>query len=129
MAGNCLLDTSIIVAILRKEPSLQERLAGVEGIFVPSTVLGELYYGARISGRTEENLRQIDEFVAGGTFLDCDADTSRQYSQIKNELRMKGRPIPENDIWIAATARQYDLILVTRDAHFGEVDGLIVETW
>ncbi|HEY4572503.1 MAG TPA: PIN domain-containing protein [Thermoanaerobaculia bacterium] len=41
----------------------------------------------------------------------------------------KGRPIPENDIWIAASARQHGLTLATRDGHFDDVDGLITETW
>lgn len=61
--------------------------------------------------------------------LGCDAETARRYGEVKNGLRQKGRPIPENDIWIAAIALQYDLTLVARDVHFGEVDGLKVEAW
>ncbi len=49
--------------------------------------------------------------------------------KIKNYLRQKGLPIPENDIWIAATARQYNLTLVSRDAHFGNIENLHVESW
>lgn len=56
--------------------------------------------------------------------LGCDAETARQYGEVKNRLRLKGRPLPENDIWIAALALQYDLILVTRDGHFQEVENL-----
>jgi len=44
-------------------------------------------------------------------------------------LRLKGRPIPENDLWIAAMALEHDLVLATRDAHFGEIDNLKVEMW
>jgi tRNA(fMet)-specific endonuclease VapC len=54
---------------------------------------------------------------------------ARQYGVIKNALRAKGRPIPENDIWIAAIAMQYHLTLVARDGHFQEVDGLVVGQW
>ena len=61
--------------------------------------------------------------------LPCDTATAQQYGDIKNQLRAKGRPIPENDIWIAAIAMQYQLTLVARDGHFHEVDGLQVETW
>jgi tRNA(fMet)-specific endonuclease VapC len=61
--------------------------------------------------------------------LVCDVETARHYGRVRNELRRKGRPIPENDIWIAATARQHDLILVTRDPHFDEVEGLPIEAW
>jgi tRNA(fMet)-specific endonuclease VapC len=51
------------------------------------------------------------------------------YGRIAQQLRRKGRPIPQNDIWIAATALQYDLTLVTRDEHFKQVEGLALETW
>jgi tRNA(fMet)-specific endonuclease VapC len=77
-----------------------------------------LCYGARRSGRVGANLARIDELVAGSTILVCDAETARQYGDVKNKLRLEGRPLPENDLWIAALALQHDLILVTRDAHF-----------
>ncbi|MXZ01781.1 type II toxin-antitoxin system VapC family toxin [Candidatus Poribacteria bacterium] len=48
---------------------------------------------------------------------------------IKERLRRRGRPIPNNDIWIAAIALQHDLVLVTRDAHFDEVESLQTERW
>jgi tRNA(fMet)-specific endonuclease VapC len=48
---------------------------------------------------------------------------------IKNELRAKVRPIPENNVWIAAQAKQNSLVIVTHDAHFAEVDGLVIEQW
>ena len=98
-------------------------------VFIPSIALGELYYGARKSGRTQANLSKIDELVANSSILVCDTETAQQYGQVKNELRRKGRPLPENDIWIAALALQHDLILVTRDAHFQEVNNLQVVAW
>jgi tRNA(fMet)-specific endonuclease VapC len=55
--------------------------------------------------------------------------TAQYYGKIKDGLRLKGRPIPENDIWVAAAAMQYGLPVATRDAHFNEVDGLLVENW
>jgi tRNA(fMet)-specific endonuclease VapC len=54
----------------------------------------------------------------------CDTETARQHGAVKNKLRLKGRPLPENDVWIAALALQHDLILVTCDAHFQEVESL-----
>jgi len=56
--------------------------------------------------------------------LDCDAKVARRYGEVKNMLRKRGRPIPENDIWIAAIALENNLTLVSRDDHFLEVDGL-----
>ena len=127
--GRFLLDTNIVIALFAREAAVQQRLAEASEVFVPSIVLGELYYGARKSTRVIENLARIDEFVASSTVLLCDRATAQQYGDIKNKLRAKGRPIPENDIWIAAIAMQYQLTLVARDGHFHEVDGLQIEAW
>jgi tRNA(fMet)-specific endonuclease VapC len=59
--------------------------------------------------------------------MPCDAATAREYGRIKEILRAKGKPIPENDIWIAAMAVQHGLTLATRDQHFGEVPNLVVD--
>ena len=59
--------------------------------------------------------------------LACDTATAYEYGQMRNLLRQQGRPIADNDIWIAAVAMQYQLTLISRDAHFQEVDGLLVE--
>ena len=90
---------------------------------------GELYYGAFKSARTENNIARIDEFAADNTVLLCDTATAQQYGFIKNQLRANGKPIPENDIWIAAIAKQYQLRLVTRDNHFQHIDELAIEQW
>ena len=127
--GRFLLDTNIVIALFAREAAVQQRLAEASEVFVPSIVLGELYYGARKSTRVTENLARIDEFVASSPVLPCDTATAQRYGDIKNQLRAKGRPIPENDIWIAAIALQYHLTLVARDGHFHEVDGLQVEAW
>ena len=129
MNGKFLLDTNILIAIFAADPSVQENLAQPAEIFVPIVAIGELYYGARKSTRIEANIRTIDEFAATCALLECDLDTARYYGLIKNELRAKGRPIPENDIWIAAVAKQHELTLVSRDAHFNEVGGLSFEGW
>lgn len=75
------------------------------------------------------NIRRVDELVSNSTVLGSDANTAKWYGEIKNQLRLKGRPLPENDIWIAALALQYSLTLVTRDAHFHEVDNLQTTVW
>jgi len=100
-----------------------------EQVFVPSIVLGELYYGARKSLRTQENIARVDEFAAISAVLVPNIATAQKYGEIKNALRNKGRPIPENDIWIVAITKQYGLTLVTRDEHFKEVEGITMEAW
>lgn len=61
--------------------------------------------------------------------LGCDTDTARRYGDIKHGLRVKGSPLPENDIWIAAIALQHNLTLATRDAHFREIPNLNTNPW
>jgi tRNA(fMet)-specific endonuclease VapC len=58
-----------------------------------------------------------------------DVESARNYGAIRDELRRKGRPIPDNDIWVAAIARQHNLTLITRDTHFQEIEGLSIGSW
>lgn len=129
MPGSYLLDTNAVIALLENDPGIKSSLQDEPEIFIETTVLGELYFGARKSHRVEENTARIDAFAEACPPLSTDLATSRLYGRIKADLRSKGRPIPENDIWIAAMATRYELTLLTRDRHFFEVDGLRVESW
>ncbi len=129
MSGKILVDTNIIIALFAGEDSISERLAMAEEVFIASTVLGELYYGAYKSHKGKENLLRIDELAERTAILGCDRETARHYGFIKDNLRRQGRPIPENDLWIAACAQQHDLVLVTRDDHFKAITGLKLEMW
>jgi tRNA(fMet)-specific endonuclease VapC len=123
-----LLDTNVVIAFLGGERAVTARIPQT-GFVLSSTVLGELYYGARKSARAATNLSHIDELAASAAVLPCDDVTAQYYGKIKDGLRRKGHPIPENDIWIAAVAMQYGLPVATRDAHFNEVEALLVENW
>jgi tRNA(fMet)-specific endonuclease VapC len=129
MNGKFLIDTNIVIALFGNEPAIQEHLNSAIEIFTPAVVLGELYYGDYKSSRIKENISRINEFASENAVLLCDGVTAQWYGQIKDGLRKKGSPIPENDIWIAAIALQHDLILVTRDDHFRDVIGLQIERW
>ena len=128
MSGK-LLDTSALIALQKAEPALLQLLDTDEEVFIPAIAVGELYYGAANSSRAEKNLAVIDAMLVENVVLACDAVTARFYGRIRYALRRKGKPIPENDLWIAALAQQYELVLVTRDAHFQEVAGLMVVGW
>lgn len=129
MDGKYNLDTNIVIALFAGEKSILAKLAQVREVFISSTVLGELYYGALKSARIKENLKKIDGFVIDCTILTCDAETAGEYGKIKAELTQKGKMIPENDIWIAAVTRQYDLTIVTKDEHFGFIENLKITDW
>ena len=130
-AAGLLLDTSVLVATFRRETAVTSRLRNLPAdmLLIPAIVLGELAFGARASLRVVENLRRFEEFAAAANVVPCDADTARFYGEIRDRLKRIGRPIPDNDVWIAATARQHRLTLVTRDAHFEQVNGLSLELW
>ena len=129
MSGRFILDTNIVIAIFNGESSIKEYLIKADEVFISSTVLGELFFGAFKSKRSKTNLKRISNFADSITILNCDKDTAQQYGIVKNKLLDKGKLIPENDIWIAAVAMQNDLILVTRDGHFDEIEELKCEKW
>lgn len=125
MTGNrCLLDTSIIIHAFRSNNEVSETLDSMEEIYVSVTVIGELYYGAYKSENTEKHLKQMQSFLNNCKILQTDITTADIYGNIKATLAKKGKPIPENDIWIGAAALQYNLQLYTTDRHFNEIDGL-----
>jgi tRNA(fMet)-specific endonuclease VapC len=129
MSGKFLLDTNIVIALFDRDPLVLKQLIRAEAIFVPSIVLGELYYGAQRSMKVEANVRRISELAASTVVLPCDLGAAQQYGLVKNSLRARGRPLPENDIWVAAIACQHALTLVSRDEHLKEVEGLRLESW
>ena len=129
MNGKYLLDTNIIISLFAKDPRIHDRIADAVEVFVPCIAIGELYFGAFKSGKSQENITRIDEFAVNNTVLACDTDTAKRYGDIKNRLKEKGLPIPENDIWIAAIAQQHALTLVTNDIHFDAIENLKVEKW
>ena len=91
--------------------------------------LGGLYKGALKSRRRKENLALISDLLAVVAVLNPDSGTALVYAQTAAEIEQLGRPIPENDLWIAAAALECDMPLATRDAHFASVPGLTVLEW
>jgi tRNA(fMet)-specific endonuclease VapC len=129
MNGKYLLDTNAVICFLNGNEEMTRRLeSGVE-VFLSTIVLGELYFGAAKSTQTAENFSRIAEFALGNTLLPCDLGTAQHYGVLKWELRTKGKPIPENDVWVAATALQHGLTIVTSDKHFDGIRNLTVEDW
>lgn len=98
-------------------------------MYIPAIVAGEMYYGAQYSNQIEKNIQNINRLTEIYQVLNADASTAAVYGVIKAALRRKGKPIPENDIWIAAIAQQYSLALITRDKHFNEIDSITIVEW
>ncbi len=129
MNGRVLADTNILIGLFAGDPGIVDRLQQQQDVFLCVPVLGELTYGALASVRVRENLARIREFAGAMIVLDCDRSTAESYAAVKYQLRQKGRPIPENDVWIAALTRQHGLTLVSRDSHFEAIEELSFELW
>ena len=129
MNGRFVLDTNIVIALIDEDPIVLARIEAVDETLIPIIVMGELFYGACYSRRSTENVAKVEALTQSHTIVDLDVETARQYGIIKSVLRRNGTPIPNNDIWIAALARQYDATLATRDQHFGSVENLNVSSW
>ncbi len=122
------MDTTIAVAFFRQDQAVRRRLMPVD-IVTSTIVIGELYYGAYRAGHQARELANIAALIAQSRIVVCDLVTSEHYGRVREALHRQGMPIPENDIWIAASALQQGLPLATRDAHFDRVPGLTVEQW
>lgn len=121
----CLLDTSIVIDTF-KDQKTAERLDTFNFVFISATAIGELYYGAYRSANPQKHLTQIELFLQNCTILSVDKITAEIYGKIKSQLKAIGKPIPENDIWIAAISFQYNLPLFTTDNHFKEIEDIIL---
>ncbi len=128
--GRYLLDTNTAIAVLEGQLTSAAWEPGSE-VYLNATVLGELLYGVEKSTRIESNRVRVHRLTQRCPVLAVDADTAHHYGEIKNQVRKAGKPIPDNDLWIAAGARQHGLTLLSRDGHFTSIllEGFFRTTW
>ena len=122
-----LLDTNAYAAFKRGDSEAVEILRRVEIIGISTVVLGELLSGFAVGSREMENRRELTAFLDSAriAIFPVNEDTAEFYAHAYRGLKRKGKPIPTNDLWIAATALQHGLAVFTYDRHFLEVEGLI----
>ena len=121
-----LSDTNAYTAFMLGEADVVEVLAHAERIQLNSIVLGELLGGFAAGAREARNRGELARFLASPRVevVPVTAQTADSYALVYSGLRRKGQPIPSNDLWIAASALEHGAALLTRDAHFGHVEGL-----
>ena len=124
-----ILDTDALSGAADGDPGALEIIAGAERIAVPVIVLGEYRLGIAQSRHRKEYEEWLREWVAAVTVLDVDRETTYQYAKIGLELKKIGKPIPSNDLWIAALCGQHSLPLLSRDRHFDVVSRLKRLEW
>ena len=124
-----LLDTDVVIRHFRRVQAVTQKLETAEALYLPAVVLGELYHGAFHGPQREKELRSISELLPAVTVLGITAKTAEIFGQISAELALAGIPIPTNDVWIAALAREHLLPVASKDEHFSRVRGLTVLPW
>ena len=129
MNGKISLDTNIVIRLFKNDPLVTKRLTTLSTIYLPTPVIAELLFTARNSSRPKENHKIYNEFIDDCNVLNITRETASHYSAIRLELKKKGRPIPENDLWIVSICIEHNLPLVTGDAHFDNINGLEVIRW
>ena len=124
-----ILDTNALSAAAENDPPALEAVAEAELIAVPVIVLGEYRLGIAQSRHKDAYEDWLRQWLAAVAVLDVDEETTRFYASIALELKRAGKPIPTNDLWIAALCRQHALPLLSRDRHFDFVRGLRRLEW
>jgi tRNA(fMet)-specific endonuclease VapC len=124
-----ILDTNALSALSEGDEKLRRVLYGHTAIMVPVVVLGEFEFGIQRSRRRAHYEEWLDKNLGLIEVLGLGRETARCYAKIREELKVAGKPIPSNDVWIAALCRESGLPLVTRDGHFRLVKGLQVIDW
>ena len=119
-----ILDTNAVSAAAEQHAGIAEILSTITDLELPVIVLGEFRSGIAQSRHKAAYSRWLDDLIVASRVLDVTESTTHHYAAIRLELRRDGKPIPTNDLWIAALCRQHHLPLLSQDRHFDAVEGL-----
>jgi tRNA(fMet)-specific endonuclease VapC len=122
-----LIDTSAYAALGRGDPHVRALIETADEVIVSTIVLGELHAGFSLGTRKAKNVRELDEFLTkpGVTVLPPSRAIAERYGELIRFLPEAGTPLPTNDIWIVATALETGSRVLSLDAHFGSIPGIL----
>jgi len=124
------LDSNIAIDFLNGKPETLKFLTNYASLYLPVAVCGELLYGALNLTRHEENYPKFKKFIESCHILNANIVVAEEYAHIRQALKLKGSPIPENDIWIAAICVVFEIPLATNDHHFTNIEQLqLIKFW
>lgn len=126
MVKRIALDTNAVIAILNNQTEIYHLLGKYDTICLPVTVCGELIFGAKNSKLSARNEKKYYEFINSCELLDINFLIAESYASLRLNLKKSGKPIPENDIWIAATCLVNGVPLCTYDKHFHAIKELVI---
>lgn len=118
-------DTSAYTALKQGNQEIMDILERADDVYLSPVVVGELLFGFKNGTKLSWNKDLLDKFIDRGVMVSrFSSETSDIYSDIIYDLKKKGRPIPTNDVWIAAQSMEQGSVLLTLDKHFKQIDGL-----
>lgn len=122
-----LIDTNAYAALMAGDVRVADLLADSEAVLLTPIVIGELYDGFRGGSRYQDNIELLSRFRAKPRtqVVSITDATAEWFAEVKRILRRKGKPVPTNDVWIAASTMEHAAHLLTFDAHFSDIDGLL----
>lgn len=114
------LDTSAYRLVMDGERQATRLVQQAEVVALPVPVIGELRYGFLNGSRGRQNEALLARFLDSPRVevLACDELTTHFFAELKLQLKRQGKPIPINDVWIAALVLQHQATLFTRDSDF-----------
>jgi predicted nucleic acid-binding protein len=123
-----LLDSSAYIAFKKRHPAVMEIVSQAELIFISPIVLGELRAGFLQGSKRDRNERELQLFLHAPRIrvLALDEETSDRYALIRVTLKKAGTPVAVNDLWIAASAMQHGLPVLTSDRDFQKISQILV---
>ena len=124
-----LFDTNIIIGFLKNEDIIVNNIKEEEIINVSVITVGEMFFGANNSERSDRNTTVYKEFFEYCEIFKVTEKTAEYYAKLRYKLKKIGKPIPENDIWIAAIAKENDMTIVTRDKHLLGINFIKTVKW
>ena len=124
-----ILDTNALSAFADGVSPVVQQIASAEELHIPVIVLGEYHFGIGTSRRRREYEAWLAQGRAFWNVLPVVEETATHYASIRQQLKKAGTPLPANDVWIAALARQHDLPILSHDIHFDAVPGLTRLSW
>ncbi|HXL56488.1 MAG TPA: type II toxin-antitoxin system VapC family toxin [Chitinophagaceae bacterium] len=127
--NNILLDTNIIIEVFDGNKAIADNINQLPIFYISSIVPGELYIGINRVTNKAKHIKMLNNFLRLCIVLNIDSVTAKYYREMISVLYKKGKPLPTNDVWIVATAKQHNLTLISRDRHFKEIDGINVKNW
>ena len=127
--GKLALDTNAVIAYREGISEVCKLVEEADVIILPVTVIGELLYGALNSTKTMNNEKFVHEFAGYSLVMQIAESVAARYARVRFDLKRRGNPIPDNDIWIAAACLNLKVPILSRDDHFKLVPGLNVISW